>query len=186
MAKIGYARVSTTEQSLDLQIDALEKEGCAVIFTEKASGRKTDRTELTKCLEYLREGDVLVVYKLDRLGRTTRQLIELVEDLDKKGIQFKAITNQIDTTTAQGKFFFTIMAAFAEMEANLIRERTKAGLESARARGRKGGRPRIDQKVLEKAIRLYNTKEYTIAEITEMTGISKAKLYQALKENEVN
>jgi DNA invertase Pin-like site-specific DNA recombinase len=180
MDKVGYARVSTQDQSLDLQIDALEKAGCEKIFFEKASGVKTDRPELQNCLEYLRKDDVFVVYKLDRLGRTTKQLINLVEELQRKGIHFQAITNGIDTSTPQGKFFFTIMAGFAEMERDLITERTKAGLEAARARGRKGGRPKTDQKVLDKAIRLYETKEYAIKEITEMTGISKAKLYQEL------
>lgn len=181
MAKVGYARVSTAEQNLDLQIDALKNAGCEKIFTEKESGKKHDRPELHKCLEYLREGDVLAVYKLDRLGRTTKQLINLVEDLKEKGIHFQAITNGIDTTTSHGKFFFTVMAGFAEMEADLIKERTKAGLAAARARGRKGGRPATDPKVLEKAIKLYNSKTYSLKEITEITGVSKAKLYQELK-----
>jgi DNA invertase Pin-like site-specific DNA recombinase len=180
MAKVGYARVSKQDQSLDLQIDALEKAGCEKVFSEKASGAKTDRPELQDCLDYLRKDDVLVVYKLDRLGRTTKQLINLIEELQGKGIHFQAITNGIDTSTPQGKFFFTIMAGFAEMERELIRERTNAGLEAARARGRKGGRPKTDQKVLDKAIRLYETKEYTVKEITEMTGVSKPKLYQEL------
>lgn len=182
MSNIGYARVSTEGQSLELQKDALEKEGCTKIFEEKESGRKTDREQLKKCLEYLREGDTLIVYKLDRLGRTTKQLIELVEELRTRGINFKSITNGIDTTTAQGRFFFTIMAGFAEMEAELIRERTRAGLESARARGRKGGRPRMDPRKIERALKLYDTKAHTVKEITEMTGVSKPKLYQALKE----
>jgi DNA invertase Pin-like site-specific DNA recombinase len=180
MSRIGYARVSTQDQSLDLQIDALEKAGCEKVFKEKISGAKDDRPQLGACLEYLRKGDVLVVYKLDRLGRSSRKLIELIEDLATKGIQFQSIANGIDTTTAQGKFFFTIMAGFAEMERELIRERTKAGLEAARARGRNGGRPKLDQSVLDKAIRMYNTREYTIREITEMTGVSKAKIYQEL------
>jgi DNA invertase Pin-like site-specific DNA recombinase len=180
MARIGYARVSTQDQSLDLQIDALKKEGCEKIYSEKMSGAKDDRPQLNECLSYLRKDDVLVVYKLDRLGRTTKQLITLVEELKEKGIHFQAITNGIDTSTPQGKFFFTIMAGFAEMERELIRERTKAGLESARARGRKGGRPKTNQKKLDKAITLYESKKYTIKEITEETGISKAKLYQEL------
>lgn len=181
MTKVGYARVSTREQNLDLQIDALMNAGCVKIFTEKSSGKKTDREQLHKCLEYLREGDTLTVYKLDRLGRTTKQLINLIEELRIKDIHFHAITNGIDTTTPQGKFFFTVMAGFAEMEADLIKERTKAGLEAARARGRKGGRPPIDPKVLDKAIKLYNSKTYSIKEITEITGVSKAKIYQELK-----
>jgi len=188
LAKIGYARVSTKHQNLQVQIEALEKEGCIKIFSEKVSGRKHDRTELDRCLEYLRPangeepGDTLVVYKLDRLGRTTKQLINLVDDLEKKGINFKSIDNNIDTTTTQGKFFFRIMAAFAEMEADLIRERTKAGLESARARGRKGGRPRKDPS---RALDLYHTKKFSISEITEMTGVSKSKLYKALQEEKL-
>ena len=137
MAKIGYARVSTQDQSLDLQIDELKKVGCEKIFSEKMSGAKSDRPQLEACLDFLRAGDVLVVYKLDRLGRTTKQLINLVEELKEKGIHFQAITNGIDTSTPQGKFFFTVMAGFAEMERELIRERTNAGLQAARARGEK-------------------------------------------------
>lgn len=182
MAKVGYARVSTKEQSLELQLDALNHEGCTKIFSEKITGRKKERPELDKCLEYLREGDTLVVYKLDRLGRTTKQLISFVEELKEKGIEFKSITNAIDTSTPQGKFFFTIMAGFAEMEADLIAERTKAGLESARARGRKGGRPKMDPALIDKALTLYDSKKYSIKEITELTTVSKAKLYQAINE----
>lgn len=181
MAKVGYARVSTKDQNLELQIEALEKEGCVKVFSEKVSGTKEDREEFKKCLDYLRPGDTLIVYKLDRLGRTTKQLINLVEELKEKDIQFKSITNGIDTTTPQGKFFFTIMAGFAEMEAELIRERTRAGLESARSRGRKGGRPPMDQKQIDKAIKLYHAKTHSIKEITEVTGVSKTKLYQELK-----
>ncbi|WNF39100.1 recombinase family protein [Bacillaceae bacterium IKA-2] len=168
------------DQSLDSQIDELKKVGCEKIFSEKISGRKTERLELTKCIEYMRDGDVLVVYKLDRLGRTTKQLITLVEELKEKGIGFQAISNGLDTTTSQGKFFFTIMAGLAEMESELNRERTNAGLASARDRGRKGGRPRMDPKVLDKALRLYHSKTHRISEITEITGVSKAKLYQVL------
>lgn len=180
MAKIGYARVSTQDQSLDLQMDELKKAGCEKFFSEKMSGAKDDRPQLEACLEYLRKDDVLVVYKLDRLGRSTKQLITLIEELKEKGIHFQAITNGIDTSTAQGKFFFTIMAGFAEMERELIRERTKAGLEAARARGRKGGRPKMDSKKLDQAITLYESKKYSVKEITEQTGVSKAKLYQEL------
>lgn len=184
MSKIGYARVSTQDQSLDLQIDALKKAGCEKVFVEKMSGRIAERPEFKKCMDYLREGDTLVVYKLDRLGRTTRQLLELVDELRDRGIQFQAVTNGIDTTTPQGRFFFTIMAAFSEMEAELISERTKAGLDAARARGRKGGRPPMDPDKIEHALMLYDSKKYTIKEITEKTGVSKAKLYQVLKKRE--
>jgi DNA invertase Pin-like site-specific DNA recombinase len=180
MNKIGYARVSTQDQSLNAQVDALEKAGCEKIFVEKVSGRTADRPEFKKCMDYLREGDTLVVYKLDRLGRTTKQLLDFVDHLRERNIHFQAITNNIDTSTAQGRFFFTIMAAFSEMERELIVERTKAGLESARARGRKGGRPPMDPEKLEHALTLYDTKKYTIKQIEEKTGVSKAKLYQEL------
>ncbi|PAF20074.1 resolvase [Terribacillus saccharophilus] len=182
MSKIGYARVSTKDQNLEPQIEALEKEGCSKVFSEKVSGRKQQRTELDKCLEYLRQGDTLVVYKLDRLGRTTKQLINLVGDLSDQGINFKSISNNIDTSTPQGKFFFTIMAGFAEMEAELNRERTMTGLASARARGRKGGRPSKDAT---KALKLYHSKEYSVAEISEMTGISQSKIYKELQKEKL-
>lgn len=142
-AKIGYARVSTQDQSLDGQIDTLEEYSCERIFREKASGRKTKRTELDKCLDYLREGDILVTYKLDRLGRTTKQLIELSQWLDENGIDLHIIDMNVSTKDAMGKVFFTMMSAFAELEANLLSERTKKGLEAARARGRRGGRPSL-------------------------------------------
>ncbi|MDQ0198684.1 recombinase family protein [Neobacillus ginsengisoli] len=182
MARVGYARVSTQEQSLDMQIDALEKAGCEKIFKEKISGTKDDRKELKKCLDYLRKGDVLVVYKLDRLGRSTRKLLEITDELELRGIDFISVNDNMDTTTAIGKAMFRMLAVLSEMERDLIPERTRAGLEAARARGRKGGRPKTDSKILDKAIRLYKTKEYSVKEITEMTGVSKAKLYQALKE----
>jgi DNA invertase Pin-like site-specific DNA recombinase len=178
MDKIGYARVSTKDQNLEPQIEALEKEGCKKIFSEKISGRKEQRTELDKCLEYLRPGDTLVVYKLDRLGRTTKQLINLVGDLSEQGVNFKSLSNNIDTSTPQGKFFFTIMAGFAEMEAELNRERTMAGLASARARGRKGGRPKKDAST---ALKLYHSNQYPMSEIVKMTGISQSKIYKELQ-----
>jgi len=182
MEKVGYARVSTQEQSLDMQLDALKKAGCDKIFTEKESGTKDDRQELKNCLQYLRKGDVLIVYKLDRLGRSTKKLLEITDQLEEDGIQFISINDKMDTTTAIGKAMFRMLAVLSEMERDLIVERTKAGLEAARARGRKGGRPKMDKKVLDKAIRLYNSKEYTVKEITDMTGVSKAKIYQALNE----
>ena len=182
MAKVGYARVSTQEQSFDMQVDALEKAGCERIFAEKVSGTKDDRQELKKCLEYLRKGDVLVVYKLDRLGRSTKKLLEITDELEKRGIEFISINDKMDTTTAIGKAMFRMLAVLSEMERDLIAERTKAGLEAARARGRKGGRPKMDASVINKAIKLYEAKTHTVKEITEITGVSKAKLYQALNE----
>lgn len=180
--KIGYARVSTNDQSLDLQIDALEKAGCEKLYQEKISGMKDDRPQLNELVEYAREGDILVVYKLDRLGRSTKKIIELSEQLEKRGIELVSIRDNIDTTTAVGKAMFRMLAVLAEMERDLIVERTKAGLESARARGRKGGRPKVDNKKVEKAIKLYNSQQYTVKEIEEMIGVSKATLYRSIKQ----
>lgn len=182
---MGYARVSTEEQSLDLQLDALEKEGCEKIYQEKISGTKDERPELQKLLEFARQGDVLVVYKLDRLGRSTKRLIELADDLQDKDIELKSIRDNIDTTTAVGKAMFRMLAVLSEMERDLIAERTRAGLESARARGRNGGRPKVDSAQLEKALKLYDSEDYTIKEIKEMTGISKATLYRSINNNKM-
>lgn len=147
MTKIGYARVSTLDQNLDSQLDELKKVGCTKIFQEKASSVKK-RPEFDKCLDYLREGDTLVVWKLDRLGRTTKKLLELIDDLKDRGINLQIITLGVDTSTAAGRLFFTMMAGLAEMERELIRERTNAGLQAARARGRMGGRKPIDEQIM--------------------------------------
>lgn len=177
MSKIGYARVSTKDQNLNSQIDLLEQHGCDKIYYEKVSGRKYKRSELDKCLDYLREGDTLVVTKLDRLGRTTKQLIELAQYLDEKEIDLEIIDMNITTKNAMGKMFYTMMSAFAELEANLLSERTKKGLESARARGRTGGRPRYPRDKRETVISLYDSKKYTINEIVRMTGVSRGTIY---------
>lgn len=139
---IGYARVSTQEQNLDLQLEALTKAGCEKIFDDKISGSRTERPGLNKLLEMLREGDTLVVWKLDRLGRSVKNLVDLVGELHKKGVQFRSLTDSIDTGTSSGRFFFHVMASLAEMERELTVERTRAGLEVARQLGRKGGRKR--------------------------------------------
>ena len=139
---IGYARVSTTDQTLDLQKDALQKAGCDRIFTDTASGAKAERTGLDEALSYVRPGDTLVVWRLDRLGRSLRHLIETITALDNRKIGFKSTTESIDTTTSGGKLIFHIFGALAEFERDIIRERTQAGLTAARARGRKGGRPK--------------------------------------------
>src|SRR5580700_4200730 len=141
--RIGYARVSTVDQNTDAQLDALKAAGCEKIFTEKASGAQRDRPELKAVLEYMRDdgSDVLVVWKLDRLARSLRQLIETVEDLEKRGIGFESLTERIDTTSAAGRLTFHIFASMAEFERSIGRERTRAALEASRARGRKGGRP---------------------------------------------
>lgn len=179
--KFGYARVSTEEQRLDLQMDALEKAGCERIFSEHASGAKTDRPELAEMMKYLREGDTVVVYKLDRLGRSMKHLIELIEQFDALGVNFVSISDAIDTSTPTGRLFFHVMASLAEFERDLIRERTKAGLEAARARGKNGGRPATDQKKVDLALRMYESKEYTIKEICEASGISVGTLYKYIE-----
>lgn len=181
MAKIGYARVSTKEQSLDSQIDVLQENGCERIFSEKVSGRKLKRTELDKCLDYIREGDILVLTKLDRLGRTTKQLIELSQHLEDKGVDLEIIDMNINTKDAMGKMFFTMMSAFAELEANLLSERTKKGLESARARGRKGGRPAISEEKKEMIVSLYDSRKYTGEEISKMTNVSRTTIYNVIE-----
>ena len=174
---IGYARVSTNEQNLDLQRDALEKEGCEKIYVEEASGSKSSRPELERTIEMLREGDTLVVWRLDRLGRSLKHLIELVTELEANGIGFKSLTEYMDTTTNNGKLIFHIFGALAEFERNLIRERTQAGLAAARARGRKGGRPHaLDDKEKATAVNMYNTKEHSVEEICKLMGISRPTL----------
>lgn len=181
IAKIGYARVSTKDQSLDSQIDALKAHGCDRIYSEKVSGRKVSRTELDKCLDYIREGDTLVITKLDRLGRTTKQLIELSHQLEEHGVELFIIDNNINTSDAMGKMFFTMMSAFAELEANLLSERTQKGLQAARSRGRVGGRPPISDEKKEMVRKLYRSKDYTIAQICKMAGVSQSSIYNILK-----
>lgn len=182
MAKIGYARVSTKDQSLNSQMDMLEAYGCTRIFSEKVSGRKYNRTELDKCLYYIREGDTLVITKLDRLGRTTKQLIELSQHLEDHNIDLEIIDMNINTKDAMGKMFFTMMSAFAELEANLLSERTKKGLASARARGRKGGRPGTSEEKKEMIKSLYNAKKHTGEEIAKMAKVSRGTVYRVVKE----
>ncbi len=182
--KFGYARVSTRDQNLEAQIDALAAASCDRIVTEKASGNcSKERPELDRLVENLREGDVLVVYKLDRLGRSTFKLLGLTEELQERGVEFVSLKDQIDTTSAIGKAMFRMLAVLAEMERELIVERTHAGLKAARKRGRVGGRPRVDKKAAEQALRLYESKDYSVSEITELTGVSKATLYRRLKEH---
>jgi DNA invertase Pin-like site-specific DNA recombinase len=181
--KFGYALVSTRGQNLDAQLDALTAAGCDKIFTEKVSGNGSkEKPELDRLVENLREGDTLVVYKLDRLGRSTFKLLGLTEELQQRGVEFVSLKDQIDTTSAIGKAMFCMLAVLAEMERELIVERTQAGSQVARKRGRIGGRPRVDKKNVDKALKLYETKEYSVAEITELTGVSKATLYRRLKE----
>ncbi len=181
--KFGYARVSTRDQNLEAQLDALTAAGCDRIVTEKVSGNGSkERPELDRLVENLREGDVLVVYKLDRLDRSTFKLLGLTEELQERDVEFVSLKDQIDTGSAIGKAMFRMLAVLAEMERELIVERTQAGLQAARKRGRVGGRPRVNKKAVEQALRLYESKDYSISEITELTGVSKATLYRRLKE----
>jgi len=180
---VGYARVSTHEQNLSLQADALKKAGCQKIFDEKVSGARSERPGLEAALEYVRKGDALLVWRLDRLGRSLKDLIEIVAGLEKRDVGFKSLQESIDTTTSGGRLIFHIFGALAEFERNLIRERTQAGLEAARARGRKGGRPRIlDATKVDLAYRLYDEKKHTIKEICQILGISKPTLYAYLQQ----
>ncbi|MCM3784327.1 recombinase family protein [Neobacillus mesonae] len=179
---IGYARVSTADQSLDLQIDALEAAGCERIYTEKASGAKDDRQTLNDALNMLRPGDVFVVYKLDRLARSTLKLIATLDEIKVKGVEFVSLSDKIDTTTAAGRALFGMLAVFAEFERNIIAERTRAGLAASRARGRNGGRPKTDRKRVNQALKLYDSQAHTVAEITELTGVTKTTLYRAIRE----
>ncbi len=179
---VGYARVSTDDQTLALQLDALQEGGCEVVFRDTISGTKTERPGLTKALEHARNGDMLVVWRLDRLGRSLSHLIELIQMLEGRGVGFKSLTEQIDTTTSGGKLIFHIFGALAEFERNLIRERTMAGLQAARARGRKGGRPKkpnTDTKIV-MAKRLHADPTNSIADICTTLGVSRATLYRYL------
>src|SRR6184192_1097663 len=182
---IGYARVSTSDQTLNLQQDALEKIGCVKIFTDVISGSTTERTGLDEALEYVREGDTLVVWRLDRLGRSLKHLIETITALNNRKIGFKSITENIDTTTSTGKLVFHIFGALAEFERDIIRERTKAGLQAARARGRLGGRPKAQTlntpKKVALAQSLYDNKNNTIDEICKTLNISRATLYRYIQ-----
>ena len=182
---IGYARVSTLEQRLDLQQDALRGAGCERIFTDTVSGAKTERLGLTAALEACRAGDILVVWKLDRLGRSLAHLVETVQALAVRGIGFRSLQEQLDTTTSGGKLIFHIFASLAEFERDLIRERTNAGLAAARARGRKGGRPKgVDEKKRKAALALKRDPQYTIREICEIVGISRNTYYKYTRTEE--
>src|SRR5215213_7199146 len=182
---LGYARVSTTEQTLDLQHDALTKAGCSKIYTDTASGAQTERKGLTETLSYVREGDTIVVWKLDRLGRSLKDLIERIRELNDRKIGFKSLTEQIDTTTSGGKLIFHIFGALAEFERDIIRERTNAGLEAARTRGKLGGRPKaLTSEKIKLARKLYADKSMSVAEICNMLGISRHTLQRYVKETE--
>lgn len=179
---IGYARISTDDQKLDLQFDALRKAGCNKVFKDVASGAKDDRIGLDNAMKYLRPGDTLVVWKLDRLGRSLRHLIDVVNSLSKKGAFFRSTQENIDTSSSGGKLTFHLFGALAEFERDIIRERTKAGLDAARSRGRIGGRPKaLDDRKILLAKQLMSNPENKPADVARSLGISRATLYRNLK-----
>lgn len=181
---IGYARVSTHDQNLTLQLDALEKAGCEKIFEEKVGGTKADRPELTRTLDTLRRGDTLIVWKLDRLGRSMKQLVDLINTLHEKDIHFRSVTDSIDTSTSSGRFFFHVMASLAEMERELLIERTRAGLEVARKLGRKGGRKRkMTENKIKSAKHLLNSG-MPPRDVAKSLGVSVPTLYRWLPASE--
>lgn len=176
----GYARVSTQHQELNRQIDLLEQQNCNEILTEKMTGTKVSRPQLDRLKDKLRPGDTVVVESFSRLGRSTKDLIELVNYFEEHDVKLVSLKENFDTTTPQGRLMMTVFQAFSQFERDLIVERTKEGLKSARARGRKGGRPKANQRDVERALKLYHTREYSVKEITEMIAISRATLYRYL------
>src|SRR4051794_3560024 len=179
---VGYARVSTYDQTLDLQHDALKSAGCTKILTDTASGAQTERKGLSEALTYARPGDTLVVWKLDRLGRSLKDLITRIKELNDRKIGFKSLTENIDTTTSGGKLIFHIFGALAEFERDIIKERTNAGLAAARARGKRGGRPKaLTPEKIKLARRLYADTSTSVAEICKMLGISRHTLQRYVK-----
>lgn len=179
----GYARVSTGDQTTDLQKDALVKAGCDRIFTDVASGARAHRPELDHMLDLLREGDTVVVWKLDRLGRSMQNLVDLMTTFDERGVQFRSLTESIDTSTPGGTLVFNIFGSLAQFERDLIRERTRAGLEAARARGRKGGRPaKLDEKQIREVRRLYGSRTVTVDQIAAMMNVGRSTIYRCVKD----
>ena len=183
--RIGYTRVSTNDQNLDLQTDALRAAGCKKIFSDHGvSGAKAERSGLDKALDQLRKGDILVIWKLDRLGRSLSHLLSIIEDLKQKGVDFASVQDGFDTSTASGKMVFSVIGAMAEYERNLTRERTRAGLAAARARGRMGGRPKaLDESQVKVAIALAEAEELTINQICEQVGCSRSTYYRQVAPN---
>jgi DNA invertase Pin-like site-specific DNA recombinase len=178
---VGYARVSTRDQTVALQLDALHAAGCMRVFEETASGAQRDRPQLAAALDWMRAGDTLVVWKLDRLARSTKQLIETVEDLARRGVGFRCLTQDVDTTTAGGRLVFTIFSAIAEFEREIIQERTRAGLDTARARGRRGGRPpALKARDLKEARALLADPDITVEQVAARLKVSPSTLYRHL------
>ena len=178
---VGYARISTAGQDAALQLDALAAAGCGRVFSDTASGALEERPELTRALDHLRRGDTLVVWRLDRLGRSLRHLVDTVTGLADRDIGFRSLQESVDTTTTGGRLVFHVFAALAEFERDLIRERTHAGLEAARSRGRRGGRPSVmTADKIAVAQRMYESGEHTVAVIAATVGISRGSVYRDL------
>jgi DNA invertase Pin-like site-specific DNA recombinase len=183
---IGYARVSTRDQNLDLQLDKLREAGCEKIYTDKASGVRDDRPGLAEAIAYARKGDMLTVWKLDRLGRTMKSLIRFVDELRESGVEFRSLNEGLDTSTPMGRFTFHILGALAQMEAELVKERTMAGLQASRARGRLGGRPKkITPDQLVMARTLMTNPNLTMEQIAKQLGVGKSTLYRELARQQV-
>ena len=180
--RIGYARVSTEQQVLARQLDQLQVYGCDVIYQEKMTGTKKDRPELAKVIVQARAGDQVVIESLSRLGRSAKDLLELLGQFEKSGVTVVSLKESIDTSTSVGRLLVTVLAALAQFERDLTVERTKEGLKAARVRGRKGGRPPVDARKIQKAIRLYQSKQLSMADICDQCGISAATLYRYAKE----
>lgn len=178
---IGYARVSTEQQHLDRQVDALQNYGVDELYTEKITGTKANRPELDKVRLRARQGDTVVIESLSRLGRSTKDLLALLAEFEAVGVQIVSLKESIDTTTPTGKLLTTVLSAIAQFERDMTVQRTREGLASAASRGKKGGRPKIDEKKIAKALQLYHTKIYSVSQIAAMTGISPATLYRNLQ-----
>jgi len=177
--KIGYARVSTDDQDLSLQLDALEKAKCDLIYKDKTSGKNRQRDELEQCLKALRSGDTLIVWRLDRLGRSLSDLIKIITDLENRGVFFESLTEKIETSSATGKLMFHVFAALSEFERNVIRERTQAGLRAARARGRIGGRPKkLNQQQIKEIKALLRDPSIRVIDIAKRYKVSRSTLYR--------
>ena len=181
--KIGYARVSTQDQNLDRQRDQLTQEGCERIYEEKVCGAKTDRPELMRMLDSIRNGDIVIVTELSRLSRSVRDLLNIVSKVGDVGAEIKSLKEPwLDTTTPHGRLLFTFFSGISEFERDLIRVRTKEGLVAARARGRNGGHPSLNKSIVDRALKMYDSKKFPISEITETTGVSKSALYSYLRQ----
>ncbi|HNW87372.1 MAG TPA: recombinase family protein [Candidatus Limiplasma sp.] len=180
--KLGYARVSTLDQSLDRQIDSLNAQGCERIYQEKITGTKTHRPELDRMMETLRSGDILVVDSFSRLSRSTKDLLEMVDRLQKMNVSLISLKENLDTTTATGKLMLTMMSALSQFERDIIAERTAEGLRAARARGRLGGRPKANTKAIEQALKMYDSQKFTIREIADSTKLSTATINRRVAE----